>query len=87
MLGKILEQIFLEAMLRHVEEREIRENQNGFTKSKFCLTNLDAFSNGVTASMDKARATDVIFWDFSEAFDVIPHNTFLSKLERDGFDG
>ncbi|KAK4819062.1 LOW QUALITY PROTEIN: hypothetical protein QYF61_025295 [Mycteria americana] len=53
----IMEEVLLEEISKHMEEREV----TWLTKGKSCLSNLAAFYDGVTASVDKGRAIDVIY--------------------------
>ena len=85
--GKVMEKLILGTASRHItDKRVIRGSQHGFTKGKSCLTNLIAFYEEVTRWVDDGKAVDVVYLDFSRAFDTVSHSILAAKLRKCGLD-
>ena len=52
-----------------------------------CLTDLLSFYRNVYEAVDNYANYDIMYLDFSKAFDKVPHDKLLSKVRAHGIDG
>ena len=85
---KTFERILTQEIVKHLDENGlINETQHGFRKNKSCLTNLLEFSEKVANILDGGNPVDIIYLDFSKAFDTVPHERLAIKLKAHGIGG
>ena len=85
--GKIQEYIVKQSLCKHLENNAVlTRRQHGFVKNKSCQTNWISFFDKVTSQIDRGNAIDVVYLDFSKAFDKVPHDILISKLTECGLD-
>ena len=82
-----MEQLILDVITKPVEEKKvIRSSQHGFTKGEIMLDQSDSPLWWHDWWVEERRAVDVVYLDFSKAFDTISHNTLTEKLRKCGLD-
>ncbi|XP_072335049.1 multiple inositol polyphosphate phosphatase 1b isoform X1 [Scyliorhinus torazame] len=84
-VGKVMERVLRDRISEHLERHcLIRDSQHGFVRGRSCLTSLIEFFEEVTKHVDEGKAVDVVYMDFSKAFDKVPHGRLMQKVRRHG---
>ena len=65
----------------------ISSNQFEFLPGHSCTTQLLHVMDIITSSLDHGQPVDVIYLDLQKAFDSVPHNRLLRKVESYGISG
>ena len=83
-----MESILKDSIDKYLNETNLlNSSQHGFTNGRSCLTNLLCFFESVVRYVDKKEAVDVVYLDFQKAFDRVPHQRLLLKIESIGIKG
>ena len=87
-VGKLLERMVKNEIDVYIENNGLIEySQHGFLKGRSTQTNLIKVMNVTTSWHDEGKCFDVIYLDFSKAFNVVCHKHLMVKLEAIGIGG
>ncbi|CAH8429139.1 unnamed protein product [Dicrocoelium dendriticum] len=84
-LAKVMEAVVAEALMDYLEKCNILvAEQHGFRQHRSCTTNLLIARGSWTEVADDGVGVDVIYLDFSKAFDRLDHRILLQRLQSYG---
>lgn len=83
-LSKVLEKCVHSRIYNHVN-LILNHFQHGFRKNRSCVTQLLQYVHQLASTLDNGSQMDSIYLDMAKAFDKVPHQKLLYKLEFCGF--
>ena len=87
-ISKIMESLVRDTVVYHLMKNNLlADEQHGFVPERNCITQLLECMEEWTEMVEKGNAFDVIYTDFSKAFDSVPHERLLAKLRNIGIKG
>ena len=85
---KIFERVVRKHLVKHLEDNNILpDSQHGFRKNRSCLTQLIEHVDSVLKALNDSSEVDVIYLDYSKAFDKVDHQILLAKMKQYGING
>jgi len=86
-VGRIMERVIKYELVEFLNKYNvIVDSQHGFRNNRSCLTNLEYIEH-VTNIIDKGDSADIVYLDFSKAFDKVSHEKLVRKLQGYGIQG
>lgn len=82
-IAKVFEEIIHVGLYNAVRPL-ISEAQHGFVKQRSTVSNLMSFMSVLSDNVERRRQVDTIYFDFSKAFDKVPHELAINKLQHTG---
>ena len=87
-LTKIFEKIVRKSIIQHFDENDLfNSSQHGFREGRSCLSQLLTHFDSVLTELEEGKDVDVIYIDFSKAFDKVDHTILMNKLKAVGLNG
>ena len=87
-LIKLFEKILRNEIVKYLEKSNLmNNNQHGFRKFRSCLSQLLDHYDLLIEILQSNKNADVVYLDFSKAFDVVDHHILLRKLKGLGISG
>ena len=85
---KLFESFIKESIIEHMTENSLlADEQHGFVPYRNCMTNLLTSIEDWSTAIEEGKMFDLIYTDFSKAFDSVPHVRLMSKLNALGIGG
>ena len=85
-VSKVLERALLNQIKNEIIPL-ITKFQHGFLNGKSTETQMLSVFDNISKVLDDGGQTDIIYLDFSKAFDSVPHHLLLHKMKSFGFNG
>lgn len=79
--AKIYESILFKNIYNQISNI-IHVNQHGFFQGRSAVTNLCNFTQAISNALENRKQIDVIYTDFSKAFDKVYHDILLYKRQK-----